>query len=278
MKKLSIIIPCYNDAQFIQQAVDSALGQTYTNKEIIVVDDGSDQETKRNLKDISPTIDKLITQENSGQANARNRGIAEAKGEFILVLDSDDFFEPTFCEKAIQKIHQNEDLKIVSCYTWLLFVDGSKKIYKPTGGAIDQFLFSNSAIGCSLFKKSDWETVGGYDEQMRAGFEDWEFFIRLLKTGGAAYILKEPLFYYRKRQNTTTARANKVKFEIWNYIFKKHSELYIDNFESYTDFLLNNLAGLEKKLQTQKKGKEFQLGAKILAPFRNIRKMLASNR
>ena len=94
-KLVSIIIPCYNDWQFVEQAVDSVLKQTYSNIEIIVVDDGSDSETKTVLKRIEPKITKLIAQENQGQSVARNVGIQESKGQYILTLDSDDFFETT---------------------------------------------------------------------------------------------------------------------------------------------------------------------------------------
>ena len=99
---ISIIIPCYNDEKFIKQSVFSALKQEYSNIEVIVVDDGSNKETKKVLKEIEPMITKLITQSNQGQSKARNVGINYAKGDYILVLDSDDFFEPSFCAKAIK--------------------------------------------------------------------------------------------------------------------------------------------------------------------------------
>ena len=89
---VSIIIPCYNDAQYIEQSVQSALDQTYPYKEIIVVDDGSNVETKAVLKKLESKITLLITQENQGQSTARNVGIKATKGDFILVLDSDDYF------------------------------------------------------------------------------------------------------------------------------------------------------------------------------------------
>ena len=96
----SIIIPCYNDAQYIEQSVLSAVNQTYPYIEVIVVDDGSNAETKKILKKLESKIFKLITQENYGQSKARNIGIEAANGDYILVLDSDDYIESTFCEKA----------------------------------------------------------------------------------------------------------------------------------------------------------------------------------
>ena len=98
---ISIIIPCYNDSDFIEKAVQSALHQTYPNIEVIVVDDGSNTRTKQVLHVLRPSITKLITQENKGQSTARNVGIGAAKGYYILTLDSDDFFEFSFCDPKL---------------------------------------------------------------------------------------------------------------------------------------------------------------------------------
>ena len=99
---VSIIITCYNDVQYVEQAIDSAINQEYTNKEIIVVDDGSNDETTALLKSIEYKISNLILQENLGQSVARNNGIRVSTGEYILILDSDDYFESTFCDKALE--------------------------------------------------------------------------------------------------------------------------------------------------------------------------------
>jgi hypothetical protein len=74
-----------------------------------------------------------------------------------------------------------------------------------------------------MFKKEDWKSVSGYDEIMRSGFEDWEFFIRLLTSGGTAFVIQKPLYTYRKREASTTTRANKARYDLLNFIFTKHS-------------------------------------------------------
>ncbi len=94
---VSIIIPCYNTSQYIEQAVNSAKAQTGVQIEIIVVDDGSNQETKMVLRRIEGV--KLLTQKNLGQSAARNAGIKEASGKYIFILDSDDYVEPSFCQR-----------------------------------------------------------------------------------------------------------------------------------------------------------------------------------
>lgn len=271
---ISIIIPCYNDAQYIEQAVNSALSQTYANKEVIIVDDGSNAETKAVLKTIESKITKLISQENKGQSTARNSGIKEAKGNYILVLDSDDFFEPTFCEKAITFFLENKDVKLVTCDANLLYIDGKSEIYKPKGGTILNFMYSNAALGTSLFKKEDWQNIGGYDESMRKGFEDWEFFIRLLKNGGDCNVISEPLYTYRKRNDSTTSKANLMRYNLLTYIYIKHKELYIADYDNFIAKLLEFSNQQEKNKVKIFKTIDYQLGQTILKPFRFIISLL----
>lgn len=270
---ISIVIPCYNDAQYIEQAINSALNQTYINKEVIVVDDGSNAETKAVLKKIEPKITKLITQENKGQSTARNVGIREAKGNYILVLDSDDFFEPTFCEKAIEIFIKQKATKLVTCFATLLLADGSIVIHEPKGGTISNFMYSNDALGTSLFKKEDWECIGGYDEDMRKGFEDWEFFIRLLKDGGAAEVIHEPLYNYRKRNDSTTSKANLIKYDLRYFIYTKHKELYIADYDNFISKLLENSLQIEKQKEKIFTRPEYKIGKTILKPFRFIKSL-----
>lgn len=269
---ISIVIPCYNDAGFIEQAVNSALNQTYKYKEVIVVDDGSNAITKEILKRLDSTKVKLITQENSGQGRARNVGIDKANGDYILVLDSDDYFEPTFCQKAFEIFKSSgNEIKIVSCYANLILDNGKRLKYKPKGGTIQDFLFFNQVLGTSMFKREDWRNSGGYDESMRNGFEDWEFFIRLLKDGGKAIVIQETLYNYRKRLDSTTQKANEKKYELTKYIILKHRELYINNFELTISHLLS-LAQREQKEKLKNKNRlEFKIGETILKPIRWIK-------
>ncbi|RTY85571.1 glycosyltransferase family 2 protein [Flavobacterium sp. RSP15] len=271
---VSIIIPCYNDAQYILQSVNSALNQTYPNKEVIVVDDGSNAETKAVLKKLAPKITKLITQENQGQSTARNNGIREAAGEYILVLDSDDYFEPTFCEKAIEIILKNKEIKLVTCQANLFFEDGSSYVFIPKGGSIANFLYINDALGTSMFKKEDWLSCGCYDENMKLGYEDWEFFIRLLKTGGEVEVIKEPLYNYRKRDNTTSSKSKKIKYDLLKYIYIKHKDLYISDFDVFVSQLLFKIEIEEIEKIKNTKRLEFQIGTAILSPLRRIKRLL----
>lgn len=273
---VSIVIPCYNDAQFIEQAVRSALDQTYPSKEVIVVDDGSNDETKTVLKKLEPSLTALITQENKGQSVARNKGVETSRGKYILALDSDDYFEKEFCEKAVEVFENNTEIKIVSCHVNRWRHDKISNIFIPHGGRLGEFLNSNGAMGSSMFRKLDWQEVGGYDEGMNRGFEDWEFFIRLLKDGGESYIIPEILFNYRLRNGSTSSRANKVKYDLLRFIYSKHRILYIQNFDSFIDFLLRRIEREEKEKIKNTKRLEFILGTKILQPLRFIKSFMRS--
>lgn len=272
---VSIVIACYNDAAYIEQAVYSALNQTYSNKEVIVVDDGSDEETKAVLKKLVPKITLLITQENQGQSIARNNGIRKAKGEYILNLDSDDFFDPSFCEKAILKFQEDKKIAIVSCHANLFNHTGFIDVFRPIGGDLNNFLFANSALGSLIFKRKDWEISGGYEEKLPIlGLEDWEFYIQILKVGGYAYVIDEALFNYQIRKNSTTDRIRDLKLEKFKYIIMKHKELYKENFE----FLVENLFKQIKSQQSEKikntKRIEFKIGKAILRPLRWIKALI----
>ena len=268
---VSVIIPCYNDWQYVEQAVDSVLNQTYNKIEVIVVDDGSDLRTKKVLKKLEPKITRLLTQENKGQSTARNNGIKEGKGEYILVLDSDDFFEPSFCEKSVKLFAKDNTIKLITSYSNLLYDDKEKDIFKPRGGKLDGFLLNNLSMGSAIFKKQDCIAINGYDESMRKGFEDWEFYIRLLKNGGVAAVIQEPLFNYRKRIDSTTSIANSVKFELLTYIYNKHEDLYKGHFKSFVSHLLFKIEQEELGKITNEKRIEFQIGKFILNPFRRFK-------
>ncbi|UZH55638.1 glycosyltransferase [Salinimicrobium tongyeongense] len=271
--KISIVIPCYNDAPFIEKAVMSALDQTYINKEVILVDDGSDIETKVVLKKLKPRLTQLISQDNKGQSFARNRGIMASTGEYIFLIDSDDFVDATFCEKAIQAFHDQGDVKIVSCYARRFYDNGGFNIFKTRGGRLKDFLLENYALGTSMFRKDEAIKVGLYDEEMDKGFEDWEFFIRLLENGGEAVVIPEPLYHYRIRNDSTSARARERRKELLEYIYFKHKKLYLQHFDTFIPFLLGRIEKEEKEKIKNTRRLEYKIGQRVLKPLRKIKSL-----
>lgn len=274
--KVSIVIACYNDPNVLV-AIQSANAQSYTNKEIIVVDDGSSQDISEIIESGKEYIDHLIIQTNQGQSIARNKGINKATGKYILNLDSDDFFEKSFCEKAVEKLEEGVDVKIVTCKAKRFNKKGVIDIFTPSGGDLNNFLYSNSAMGSSMFRRKDWEACGGYEEKLPIlGFEDWEFYLNILKEGGYAYVISEVLFNYNIRENSTTAQIKHLKQDKFKKIILKHRDLYIQNF----DDLISNLFERVKKGEQEKlrffRKPDYKIGNFILRPLRFLKRNLRS--
>lgn len=224
--RVSIVIPCYNQGRYVTEAVDSALAQTYKNIEVIVVNDGSTDNTAQVLKRYSGNKKvKVVTQANRGLSAARNAGIKVSSGGWILPLDADDKIHPEYIEKTIGKAD------IVCPYLQCFGI--STDVWKPTGVtySYDEFLKHNRLFCCALFKKDVWTQIGGYDEQMWRGgasgvngYEDWEFWQRATQIGASVKIVPEVLFYYRKTGNSMTNEALANHHKILAYMRSKRQK------------------------------------------------------
>lgn len=268
--EVSIVIPCYNNSQHIEECINSAVNQTYPDKEIILVDDGSDSQTKEVLKHFEDKVNRFIVQENKGASAARNTGIRVATGKYIVNLDSDDYFEPEFCAKAVEFLENDQEIKVVSCYSrW--FSETQEIVFKPRGGGLKNYLLKDCAMASAMFRKADALEAGLYDEKMKKGFEDWEFYIRMHGNGGFTYIIPEVLFNYRKLEQSNTTIALENKYENLRYIYAKHTDLYKDHFEVFVDFLLNKLEITEKVRDNRSKSLDYRIGKSILSPFRFLK-------
>lgn len=271
---VSVVIPCYNHGQYLDEALQSIINQTFVDWECIVVNDGSfdntnEVATKWLEKD---SRYKYFIKENGGLSNTRNFGIQKAKGLYILTLDADDKYEATFLEKALKIIIHDNKIGIVSSWGTRFIDDKQFGEFKPVGGSLKDFLFCNAAIGTSLFRKECWEIVGGYDENMKTGYEDWEFYLRVSQQGWNTHIINEVLFFYRQHQTSMrTVAINIHDKNIRNYIFTKHKDLYI---QYYDDFLKNFLENVEilKRENIKIKNKiDYRLGNILLLPLRTLK-------
>lgn len=221
--KVSIVIPCYNQAHFLDQALESVFHQTYTDFEVIVVNDGSPDNTSDIVKRYNRILRdegqiKLVEKKNGGLSSARNAGIKIASGGWILPLDADDKLHPQFLEKTIGK----NDIVSTGLVT---FGNENRRWKSPLSNpTTNDFLNKNHINCCSLFKKDVWTMAGGYDENMKSGYEDWEFWIRASKCGFNFSSLDEYLFYYRKHSVSMFAEAKSKHGEIIAYMSKKHPE------------------------------------------------------
>jgi len=224
---VSVIIPCYNLGQFIGEAVDSVLSQTFQNFEIIIVDDGStDLETIKILDNLKTPKTIIFKKENGGVAVARNYGISRANGKYILPLGADDMIEQTFLEKTVNFLEKNEDISFVT--TWAQLFGEENYIWKTKKTNPQDVLLENTTSIASLFKKSCWEAVGGFDKDINkiGYYEDWDFWISLIEAGFEGAVIEEPLFLYRKRKNSMLTQATEKHEKLMRFIFEKHQKLF----------------------------------------------------
>ena len=210
----------------MDEAVQSLLAQSLVPDEIIIIDDGSTEpETLAVLEKSSWPKTRVIRQDNAGVSAARNAGISDSKGDYIVNLDSDDRFDPTFLEKASQILDSDE--KVGAVGSWVEVFGSRTGTWKPVGGTTADFLSENQCTSNNLFRRTFWEKTGGFDETMKKGFEDWEFWLHGTSLGWSVSIIPEVLTFYRKKDvKSGMAVAYENKPEIVAYIAKKHLALY----------------------------------------------------
>ncbi len=227
--KISVIVPCYNYGHFICETIDSVLAQTYSDYEIIIIDDGSDDGTTPAVIASEAQKDeriKVITHpKNKGVSAARNSGIKAARGKYILPLDSDDRIAPTHLEKTgALIIKEKADLV---CTHYKCFGERNHICYISNDAkAIKRRLpFTNAFPVCSLYKKSAWQEFEGYDEEL-FGYEDWDLWLHFAEAGKKLVLLDEVLFFYQLRNDGLYFKALKKHHSLVKIIKKNHPNLY----------------------------------------------------
>ncbi len=237
--KVSVIIPCYNQGQFVADAVDSVLAQTFSDFEIIIVNDGStDGDTCRLLKDFKREKVQILHTANHGLATARNNAITDAIGEYILPLDADDRIEPEYLEKAVALLDTHDKLGIVYCRAKLFGNVETEWLLPPY--SLQQMLLDNVIFCSSMFRRSDWEAVGGYDPGMIYGWEDYEFWLSLIELGREVLQIPEILFSYRVASDSMVRSKERwQKTEMFKRIFQRHTKLFSENIEVWINALLD---------------------------------------
>jgi hypothetical protein len=225
MPKVSVIIPCYNTHLFLPEAIASIRAQTYRDLEIIVVNDGSTNPETLALLNQLPQDVQVVHKPNGGLSSARNYGIAGSRGEIMVALDSDDRFAPSFIEEAVNILDREKQTGIVSSHVQEF--GSSSKVWRTTATDDLSFLTENRVVACSAFRRQCWADAGGYDEQMRQGCEDWDFWIRVTQHGWKVHVIPKKLFYYRKLEGSMMATETRPKMmEILDYMIRKNQPWY----------------------------------------------------
>lgn len=222
MPQVSIITPCYNASRFISQTIDSVLSQTFTDWEMIIVDDGSKDDSsdivEKYVKKDSRI--RLIQQPNGGSANARNHGIREATGRYIALLDADDLWLPQFLEKQIEFMKEKKAICVYSSYKRI--DENSNEILKPLicrSFVNYKKMQITNFIGCltGLYDSSKYGKKY-LDEKLKSIRDDYAYWLEIVKLENAAYGNPEVLACYRVIKSSTTGNKLKlVKKQFWFY-------------------------------------------------------------
>jgi len=237
--KISIIIPCYNHGNYIEETVASI--DTIADKnlyEIIIVNDGStDVHTNDVLTEMAKTENYLIIfQENAGVSAARNKALSQARGKYILPVDSDNAIDAQFVHKAIEILGENEEISIVYCDN---HYSGKMTGIREAGAFnLQRLMLGNFIDNCSVYRKEMTDTIGGYDtNRTLQGIEDWDLWLRAAFNGYKFFYINEPLFTYRVLDNSVIHKLKNDKIkgsQNYDYLIEKYNYYfgpqYVDHY------------------------------------------------
>lgn len=266
---VSVVVPCYNQAQYLDEALQSVLDQTYNDWECIIVDDSSPDHTFEVAQKWTQKDSRFsyVKQENKGLSGARNFGISHAKGLFIMPLDADDKISKDYIQLAMEAFDKNKLLKVVYSNAEKFGTETGLwhlNTYSPSNLAKSNMIFCTA-----LFRKTDWERVGGYDEQMQGGLEDWEFWIHLLKSGGEVLQLDQVCFYYRvKASSMIKDLESDTKKRLYEYVSVKHADFFVKHLGSFYQYMHE---GIKENNELKRKVNSKKHALKLLfKPFSNL--------
>ena len=239
---VSIITPSYNSAKFIKECVESVLAQTYTNWEIIIVDDFSQDNSKDKiavLSEIDSRIKTIFLDENIGAAEARNVAIRKAKGKYIAFLDSDDLWEPQKLEKQLSFMSKNNTAFSYTTYQ-SISEDGSNdiNIIKAPKKMTYYSYLKNTIIGC-LTVIIDREKTGYFEVPNIQSSHDMALWLLIMKRGFPAYGLDENLAKYRVVSSSNTANKIKTAQDVWKVYREIEKLSFLDSSWCFFNYVFN---------------------------------------
>jgi glycosyltransferase involved in cell wall biosynthesis len=251
--RVSVLVPCFNQGAWIDEAIDSVLAQTFQDFEIVVVDDGSTGETRERLTAWSRPKTRVIRTENRGLPAARNAAAAVSSAEFLCALDADDRLAPAWLEKAVAFLDGHRGVAFVS--HWFETFGDERWTWTPSRCDLKAMLARNAINGAALVRRTAFDALGGFDERMREGCEDWDFWLRAIERGYEGAIIPEVLFHYR-RTATSMSRVMTAGdryraplaalFARHDASFRAHAVDVLVMKEQETAALLREVHGLER--------------------------------
>jgi glycosyltransferase involved in cell wall biosynthesis len=225
--RLSVVIPCHDSAAFVEETAQSVLAQTAADYEVIFVDDGSRDGTRAVIErfiGLHPQQRlRLLCQPNAGVAAARNRGVAEARGCYVLPLDADDLISPSLLQQGADVLDSAADVAVV--FTDRRDFGEVDRVWTAGRFELARLKYFNQIGSCSLFRKSMWERLGGYRTNVD-GFDDWDFWLAAAAAGFRGHHLAAPLCQHRRRPGSFLTRILRDYESLYARIILNHPAVY----------------------------------------------------
>ncbi|RIA10275.1 glycosyltransferase involved in cell wall biosynthesis [Flavobacteriaceae bacterium MAR_2010_72] len=228
---VSVIVPCYNQGCYLDEALQSVLEQSYTHWECIIVNDGSTDDTEAKAKEWIKKDSRFTyySKPNGGLPSARNFGIERARGVYILPLDADDHISSNYIGVCVNEL-ESKSAKLVYGKVERFGIQTGEWKLQPY--LYTDLMVSNMIHCTAMYRKADWVQVGGYDECMVKGLEDWEFWVHILNKEDKVRKLDSITFYYRiKAASMITSMGKEEDLNIKAYVFNKHAAKYFGVFQ-----------------------------------------------
>jgi glycosyltransferase involved in cell wall biosynthesis len=248
---VAVIVPVFDAGTLLRRAMRSIAAQTLAPREVIVVDDGStDPATLAVLDEIARQPHTTLHRTaNHGPAAARNLAIAQATAPFILPLDADDHLAPSFLERTVPLLSTRSEIDVV--HTWVGLVGRHQGVWRTGDFALPALLARCTVHITSLFRRTLWERVGGFDVGFAAGAEDWDFWLSAAASGARAECVPEVLTYYHRGRDgrERRARSRGTSRDLMAKLATKHRRHYETHLTDALALLYEEYAGTADALE-----------------------------
>ncbi|WP_233807486.1 glycosyltransferase family 2 protein [Paraburkholderia sp. HP33-1] len=230
MPKVSIVVPCYNQEEFIADALESVLSQSFSDWECIIVNDGSSDGSDAIIRRYTEKDPRFLalTKQNGGVAAARNFGFSRARGELFVPLDGDDMIHRDFLRLAVERFEAQPDTVLVHPGTQRF--GENRKVWRLPTYSYEKLLWQNMIVNTTMYRREAFISAGGYSSEMVYGYEDWEFYVRMLSPESKVQYVDAPLYLYRIKKisrSTELAALGKIE-ESQRLIYERNRDKYVE--------------------------------------------------